>query len=227
MQARHGQVAAPKPKPRPKPNAAPAAPVPPPASGARTRRRRSNLLNRLYRRIAYWRSRAQHFKTQAAQLRAQLDNTRYEKVGKWGRVKPEQWKRLVLSLHGGYRLAIKTNQGYGGVAHTCKVLDVHASRMAACIWERRIALSFHLMARTWHFAHVAYARWLQSCLELSRGPCLTFEIHSVAADATNTPAAQSYKAWQSGKLGRTTHVGPRKRPRLYEPELPLLCFTSF
>ena len=109
--------------------------------------------------------------------------------------------RHMVSMLGGYQLALKRNLGHASASSLVMHLDAGVGVKPVYRWERILGANIMAQARSFYSQHHAY---LKSVIEALSNPqaeagedtqmLLSYEVHSIRADATNSAAVHSAKA---------------------------------
>ena len=111
-------------------------------------------------------------------------------------------KRHAVSLGGGVRMALKRNQGHASIeALKAHVDEIVFTRQIVAVWENLVATMLLLDSRAWYQAQYAYLKefWSARARQLAAAPtppkpALTWEVHTIRGDATNSSVVESSKA---------------------------------
>lgn len=102
-------------------------------------------------------------------------------------------RKPQLSLHGGYRQAMKRNFGHTGCAAMLRTYERAGNWGVVSGWERVLSCALRLQARDVYAAHYEYlramgvpgAREVQCDVQNPRSICLSYESHTIRGDGTN------------------------------------------
>lgn len=171
--AKPNMVKAAPPRPAPKPKAAP---------------KSKNRTKRLQKQVRYWKARAAEL---AAKVSAMEAESRDKSLTHLGKRRKTSATRLNLTVNGGFKLALQRNVGHASADALLSHMDTSVSRYSVSRWEQLFASTIIAMARHWYASHYYY---LSHCHKLVDKPGLSYELHLVSADATNTSVSLGVKA---------------------------------
>ena len=120
----------------------------------------------------------------------------------WGRVVKRQRQsstRATISIRGGYKLAAMQSKGYASQGTTIDVLlqSIVVSRQSLAQWERLLASNLYVQGHLWYQDHYNFLGHCHNAVwagNIQSQSWLSFEIHAVRADATNSCPVLSSKA---------------------------------
>ena len=146
--------------------------------------RRLQGLNRLKnQRIHYWKKKALSLRTKLVAKRDELEkvkaNMSFLVLYKKRHTSSAHFK---MSRRGGYRLAIKRNQGHVGSEALVQQQECATGRQTVSRWQRILTAAILLVSHRYYSEHYAH---LTSLDEPDKPNFLTYEMHSLRADATN------------------------------------------
>ena len=152
----------------------------------------SGQINRLQQQIRYWRRSAQESDNELQEFKLALKAEQLTIVGKR---RKHTALRSNLSLTGGYKLAMQRNIGHASADALLSHMDAPVTRYTVSRWEMQLASTIIAWAKTWHGAHYAWLLYCHDqCEAGSQSNVLSYELHLVAADATNTAVSLGTKA---------------------------------
>eukprot|EP00959_Pyramimonas_sp_CCMP1952_P453591 9468466-Pyramimonas_sp.AAC.2 len=102
-------------------------------------------------------------------------------------------KKHVLSVRGGFTLAVKRNVGHAGAHAVLQHLEVPTSRWTLIRWELLSAAAVLGLSRAWHKTNYDYVAHMHRMRRVLPHEVRTFSysVHSVRGDATNAKVGDS------------------------------------
>eukprot|EP00969_Alexandrium_andersonii_P211132 9324959-Alexandrium_andersonii.AAC.1 len=96
---------------------------------------------------------------------------------------------------GGYRLGVKKLLGHTGGAVLTDILECETTRYTVARWERLVATNVVVSSQLWYQSHYYWIH--RFCTQLASNTVasssarrLSFEVHTIRADATNSAATR-------------------------------------
>ena len=146
-----------------------------------------------HRMITHHRTRAESFKRQFEnQVSEFREATSLVHISKRHRGEEQAWHKLTT--RGGFTLAIKRNVGHTSCSAIVQILDAKVKASSVPRWERLLATSILESSRLWYAEFDDYVQGLQQQQPIvGARRLLTFALHSIRADATNSSTLQNRK----------------------------------
>ena len=129
-----------------------------------------------------WKKRSLMFHQQATILK----NTSQQKYLVTNKKRRPTSKQYKVSIWGGYMLAVRRGIAHQGGTALCMTLDVNVTRGTITRWEKLLAANMIFRSTEWYENHYRYIAALAGRLSADT---LTWEIHMLRGDATNSAVA--------------------------------------